>query len=574
MKRANFVILRWSNVPLAIFNFVIIPCFIFLLAFNINSFHGIVDAMESGQYLSCINAVFQGMIPYRDFIPPVGPLFIWILSAVFLMLGKTIYVLRLYFLIATIVIYIILYFFGYNLYRFKISAYILPVIALVETYNPFWSSRWAGYSRLGAGLFGLLLQVLYIKKNKPSLLFFSGVAAGFSLLYGIDSGVTLIVCGIFLCFLMALYESTDDIKEIIVNIIKRGGVFCLGLAVILVPFIVYMVFNKALFPCLEGTYLVMRYHIPAWHTSFPPFIGSLEHYNNNLWVFFISDEFRTYMPGIFYFLSLIYAIYAFRKKTITDCVMIPLILAYGILTCIIGCRIVQGPQFDAALLPLLLLMIYFTEKSIIFIATNLRYLIKREKIRGNAFCLIIAALVAAISSTYIIASHKRVYDSWPGWIGYQKHKDKVLPEYTFLKNKNEIKLITVKIERIGPILLKDDEGAEIAGVTEYIRNNTLKGEPVFAFPEHGLYNFLADRPGVTRFQYAVYAHTAKTWRKELLSDLKANSPRYIIYSRSLSNTAKNIGMKSELLPEVVRFIAENYHLEKSFGQTGIYRKNS
>ncbi len=574
MRLAGLKLSNWFRVPFGIFNFVVFPFIIFLLAFNVNSFHGVIDALESGQYLSCINAIFHGKVPYRDFIPPVGPLFIWILSAVLFLLGKTIYALRLYFLVATIVVYIILYFFGQSLYRWRISAYILPIIALVETFNPFWASRWAGYSRMGAGLFGLFLQVLYIKKKKPLYLFFSGAAAGFALLYGIDSGISLIVCGILACFLITLYEPNGHLKGDVIKICRRGIIFCLGLVSVLAPFTIYMALNKAFLPYLEGTYLIMRYHIPAWQTQYPSFIESFKHYNSNLWSFFISDEFRIYMPRLFYFFVIIYIIYAFKnKKAITESMVMLLITVYGILSYKSGCRVVRDTQFDAGLIPLLLLLVYFMEKSFLFLSSNSRNFIKWDRLKTVWFGALVAILGFAFSSAYITASHKRVYYSWSNWLKYQKQKDKIIPVYTFLKRKDDVPLVASSLERIGSILVNEDEARQVEAVTEYIKNNTLRDEPIFTFPEHGLYNFLADRPAVTRFYIAVYAHTANKWKKELLFDLRDNPPRYVIYSHSLSYIAKNIGRKNELLPDAIRFILENYYLEKSFGQIGIYRKN-
>lgn len=48
---------------------IVFPLVIFLLAFNIDSFHGLLDAVESGQYLSCVNSVYQEKLPFKDVIP-------------------------------------------------------------------------------------------------------------------------------------------------------------------------------------------------------------------------------------------------------------------------------------------------------------------------------------------------------------------------------------------------------------------------------------------------------------------------------------------------------------------------
>lgn len=571
-QKEGGIALKWSKILLRIFNFVIFPIIIFLLAFNQNSFHGLIDAVECGQYLSCVNGVFQGKLPFKDFIPlAAGPLFIWVLSATFFIFGKTLYILRSYLNFSSILTYIALYFLACNFYRYKLSAYVLSIVALVETFNPFWSSRWAGYSRFGVGLMGLFFQILYVKKTRPIYLFISGIIASLGFLYSVDSGIFLIISGILLCILVVLYKPKGNLWENTKIIIQKIGIFSSGIAVGLLPFIIYLAINKALWPYLEGTYLMISNHVDVWQRPFSiSFFGSFRQYNNNPWRFFISDEFRFYAPRVFYFLTLIYVIFKFKRgRNIIDCVIVPLIAVYGLLFYKSGSRVFIGPQFDLVFLPLLLLSIYFIEKSIIFLLSNRASLIKQNKA-----IIIVCIFVIVILSLHITASYKRVYGSWNNWLKYQIHKDKLVPYYTFLIKKDIMDLVEVPVDRIGPILAAKDQAKEIEDVTKYIINNTRENEPIFAFPEHSLYNFLADRPAVSRFYIAGYAHTLDKWQEELLVELQSHPPKYIVYSRQLSNLAKAIGRKTELLPEVTKFISDNYVIEKVFSNILIYRKKS
>ena len=187
----------------------------------------------------------------------------------------------------------------------------------------------------------------------------------------------------------------------------------------------------------------------------------------------------------------------------------------------------------------------------------------------------IAFFTALVLPFYIFFSYKRVYGSWIGWARYEINKEELMPYYIFLVDKKKMRLRPVNIERIGPVLVEFTQAKEIESVTSYIKEHTEEGEPVFTFPEHGLYNFLFDRPAVGRFYTAVYAHTTDKWEKELLSDLKRYPPHYIVYSHKLSSVARNIGRKEELLPEIRKFIADNYSLEKVIDrQIGIYVKKS
>ena len=104
----------------------------------------------------------------------------------------------------------------------------------------------------------------------------------------------------------------------------------------------------------------------------------------------------------------------------------------------------------------------------------------------------------------------------------------------------------------------------------FIVKNTEQNEPIFTFPEHGIYNFFADRPAIGRFPIAGFAWTTKEYASELLQTLKDKKPRYIIFGKRLSNLAMSIGRKEELLPEVSRFVKENYILVRSFNTVDIY----
>ncbi|GAB1353530.1 hypothetical protein MASR1M12_22660 [Erysipelotrichia bacterium] len=109
-------------------------------------------------------------------------------------------------------------------------------------------------------------------------------------------------------------------------------------------------------------------------------------------------------------------------------------------------------------------------------------------------------------------------------------------------------------------------------MAEQIRQKTLQDERVFTFPELALYNFLSDRPAFSRFNVAVYAHTVPAWQQEILYELKAAPPRYILYSKKLSNVARNIGHTTELLPDVVEYIRNNYKIEVGGDEIGLYRR--
>jgi hypothetical protein len=132
----------------------------------------------------------------------------------------------------------------------------------------------------------------------------------------------------------------------------------------------------------------------------------------------------------------------------------------------------------------------------------------------------------------------------------------------------------LNIEGSGNVWLPSDQVDEITGVTGYIKAKTNPGEPIFGFPEMGIYHFFANRPNVTRFPIATVAAMTPRYTEEILSALKVSPPRYIIYDPGRSAVAASIRKKTEdLLPDVVKYVNEKYHVEEKVGDVLILRRN-
>lgn len=116
------------------------------------------------------------------------------------------------------------------------------------------------------------------------------------------------------------------------------------------------------------------------------------------------------------------------------------------------------------------------------------------------------------------------------------------------------------------------QAQEIDGVTQFLLERTSPDEAVFTFPEHGLFNFLADRPGPSKFGIAGLAWTTMEWRQGLLDDLRMHPPRFVVRGGSLSNLARSIGRREELLPEVRAYLNERYRVLRRFGTIDVLER--
>ena len=178
-------------------DFVLLPCLIVILAFEPNAAHGRVDYLESGQYLSVINEIFQGKILYRDTYLFFGPFSYYGPAFAMLLFGKTLAVLRQYFLLGDIVTYIVLYFLCRFVIRNRFLACLAAIVIVVQTHNPFWCSRWGGFRFVSAYAVILTLS-LFIRSRSGKYAWLAGFFTGAAFLHGVDMGILSLIAAVAL----------------------------------------------------------------------------------------------------------------------------------------------------------------------------------------------------------------------------------------------------------------------------------------------------------------------------------------------------------------------------------------
>jgi hypothetical protein len=191
-----------------------------------------------------------------------------------------------------------------------------------------------------------------------------------------------------------------------------------------------------------------------------------------------------------------------------------------------------------------------------------------DEVKALVFTLIIVLLIA-----YFFVSPKRYYGIFGNWVRYQSYKEHLVGTSGYPVFLNKAGLVDSGTERIGRAMVPSRQSRQIKRIVKYLMENTREDEPVFCFPELALYNFLTDRPAVSRFYIATFAWTAPEWREEILRQLDREWPRVIIYDTRLSALAKSINRSEELLPEVRKYITENYHVIRKIGEIHIYERN-
>ncbi|MFH1798709.1 MAG: hypothetical protein ABH844_05170 [Candidatus Omnitrophota bacterium] len=548
-----------------VLDYFFIPVVIIFVIYQPNFMHGFIDFLEGGNDLACVNEIFHGGVPYRDMFILFGPLNIYLNVFFMLLFGKTLAVASAYFYYGAILTLIIGYLLSRNLCRGRFFSYAAAFFLMVETFHPFWVTRWPEI-RFGAGLLVLLCVVQIFKHTRKQNVWviLTGMCAGGALLISLDVGVfSLIAVASTLCFHSAYIlwqEKKVDLKNV--------SFFIIGAFLSILPLVIYFIAVGAFLPYVNTVLALIRDFIKVW---------SQPVLELNLWRIIRPErilryEFKYILPVLVYLIAGIRVIIrAVGKKLTWREYGMMVITIYGLLMYKSAFRAMLGPQFQMALQPAIVLGFILIED----IFNEAYGEIKKKRAGGGNFTkLIVCAVIFVGSMTYAVYSEKRFYGDIKGWFLYQKYKKHIMPTYTGAVPFSGLKMKAVAIDRAKGTIVLDEQAKVIEGVTEYIKKVTEPKESVFTFPEHGMYNFLTNRPCLDRFNIAGYAWTKSEWREELLRDLNEKKPRYIIYGKNLSNLAKAIQRTKEVLPEVIEYIEGNYEKEKTFGTTDILRRKN
>jgi len=542
--------------------YIIIPLLIVSLVHQSNILHGLVDYFESGKELACVNELFHGKVLYKEVYSPFGPLNTYLEALTMFLFGKSLVILRGYFYFGTITALMLGYFIGLSLCRYRFFASVIALLLIVETYNPFWATRWGGF-RFAFGLLALFCIINFFRKGKGLWAFFAGMSAIIALFVSLDVGLfSFVAIGSGLCFYMMFNFSQDKHLRL-----KGILFFIIGTLTALAPFLICFILRGSFVPYINTIVTTIQNYHSVWSAGGVPLLKYVKSAK------ILTLQFKYVLVFVLYAYFGIYLIYRIiKKRTSWKDYAIACLLTYGFLMLKnkVGAeRKLVDPHFQVALQPAIILSFVFIDDIFNKIVTLIK---RRLTSAGKIVKLVLLIAVFLSVVVYFGFSKKIFYKDFKTWNLYQQHKSYLMPLYTRAIRIPKEKTATLGITRAKGIVTFKEQAYEIENVTKYIISVTEEKEPIFTFPEHGIYNFLANRPCVSKFNIAGFAVLSPKWEQEILTDLKTKNPRYIIYDRSLSNLAKALKRNEEVLPRVTRYIRSNYTRETSFGETNILRR--
>ena len=549
-----------------LFDFIVLSCFTILITLQPFYLHGEIEIYEIGLYLPGIEALFDQLVPYRDFFHLRGPFELYFPAFFMWLFGKQIAVLSTYFYFGSVFTLFIWVLIGRQLYSTRFIFYLMVPVLIARTFPRVVFTYWGGF-RFALGALGLLFAIKYFKSEKIKWIFIAGVFSSLALFTSIEVGVCSFV-GIGGALIFSYFFHIHPRRKII----KAVLFYILGNLMILLPYGGYLFLQDALFPFIESVYAVL---VNMQKVINPQLMGPTP--RNLIEVLMAMTDpfhknFRHLTPLYFYIVLLVYLVFCIKQKHLkADQVCFVLIGIYGLTMYCAAFRAIGGSQFEMALQPEKVLMFFFLEKILLqlknsrqtsvinkspplhppWAITGLIHLVKKY-----AFFIL---FVIVFMSSFCYFIHR--YDH--RFFSFKWAKNSLLGKNTAYLNplyrKSAVKL---DLRRVKGLTVPAWQAEEIKQLKTFIQHTTEKNEKIFMFPELGAYYFIIDRPFAGRFPMATFSWFLQGWHEELLSDLMEQRPRLAIIAKDPGPSFPQIFFKvkknREMFEEMMSYIHTRY----------------
>jgi len=537
---------------------LLLSLFIVVITYYPYYLHGKINIFEIGLYLPGINAVLHGLVPYRDFFQLRGPLELYVPAAMMSVLGVNIPVLSVYFYVGTVLTLIIAVLIAKEIFKTRCVLYLFAAVLVARTFPRVVFTYWGGM-RYALGLLAVFCVVKFFKREKPIWMFFAGIASICGLLTSVEIGVYS-VAGVLAAISVSYAFRLQD-----KNIIWRAGLFYIaGAAVIIVPYVLYLVFTNSFIPFVDTIYAVVirKETIINQH--------AISNIPSNLFEALAAmtnpsaKNFRHMTPAYLYLLLAGYLIVEMRNKKLSrESAMLVCIGIYGFVMYNTAFRGIWAQQFEMALQPEKILFFFLLERAYFYL--------KDKEIRISRIQVSVAFLTLIVFSSlgYSIARYNHRF------FAFQYVRNLISGKDTkSLVPLKDVALRPIQIERARGMVVPVEQAHEMESIVNFIDEKSSREDIVFTYPELGTYNFLFDRPFLGRFPIATFSWFNERWHRELISDLETIKPRWVIFGKKYDPNwqAVYLGQEENVKKynDVVRIIENDYVLVKEMPESGTY----
>lgn len=553
---------------------LILSLFTALITIQPYFMHGKINLFEVGLYLPGINAILHGAVPFRDFFHLRGPFELYMPAFLMKIFGNHIDIMYFYFYVGTILGLILCVWIGREIYKTRYVLYLMVPVLVARTFPRVVYNFWGGM-RYALGLLALFCAIKFFKKDRPLWMFLAGLASCSGAFISIEIGVCA-VAGILAALIFSFFFRLQA-KQVI---LKGLSSYILGLAIVGIPFLLYLYLNNALLPYIESVYtVVFRLHVvidPHLVSTYPR--NAVEAFA--AMVNPVSKNFRHMTPSYLYIVVLLFLAYRIKNKKVDKTDMAIVCLAvYGIIMYNSSFRGIWAAQFEMALQPEKILFFLFLERFYLFLKDKKNILVQtkvathvlswRQRIGLGGIYVLLALFFLSCIGYSVDRYNKRFYafDFLKSEV-FKTHKARLVPGAS-------VESRPLVIERARGVIVPAEQAEELDEVVPLIQRLTGPNDIVFTYPEIGTYNFLADRPFLGRFPLATFSWFNDRWHEELKKDLITVRPKIIVLAKDQRDDWKVIYLSrlenKQKYDEMIVLINSNYESLTETRDSYIYK---
>jgi hypothetical protein len=517
---------------------------------------------EEGTTLAWVQSLLSGGIFSKDFSSAYGPMLLYPLTLFMKFFGATVLTQRIYTVVLNMIAYGIVIAFLYKTINSK-TIFVVASLIYFLIFPPFlYVSPNTTHLRVALGFFPVLLSYLYFYKRNAGILLLVGILAGQSLLFSQEVGICSVIA-------VLLFLVLRDVSEGSLRAFPRAALlFAAGCIISVAPFILYFSAKGVL-----GAFLDEMYHYPKLFAlgysamPFPDFRSFVanplkEGLSLHYWVLLIYIFTAIYLIPLF-----LMGKFTPRNILKSSLLVFGIFLFRGAL-----CRSDEYHVLFASQPAFILFFLFLDSAFVMFFDAN--QMMRRINLFLAAVLVVSFGLVVTHSSEIINARYRSLKlfglsmeDNTTNITAEQKAFGlfEALPKWSHKATGYQ----AYGVERARGIYFGQEFADKVMKIDAFLKANTTQEDYVYFFPNEAAYYFLFNRKNPTRYAAAYQAITAEQ-RQEIVRDLEAKKPEYVIYSRAtwrIDNIPETIQV-----PEVVDYLVNNYQLVEAYSDILLLKK--
>ncbi len=522
-----------------------------------------LNLFELGIYLPGIQAVLDGLIPFRDFFHLRGPLELYVPAFFMRLFGENVAVLSTYFYVGTIFTLIFYVFIAKEIYKTRFVLYLMIPVFIGRTFPRVAFTFWGGM-RYALGALAVLCVIYFFKRKKSIWIFLAGLVSSLALLTSVEVGV----CAVFSVaapLIFALIVGLPEKKFVF----KSALLYISGIFSVLVPYGSYLVLTQSLVPYLEMTYKV----ITRMTEIFPEYLLDPS-IPKSLWGYFaglnpFNQYFKVLTPAYCYLFFIGYLVFRIKKKLFRESDLATFsVFAYGVMLYFAAFRKIGACQFEMALQPEKILLFVMLEEFFLFLWQKKREVGFSFWKQFGIWFLISGFVGSSVGYSIARFNHRFVAFKYAQYFLFKKDMKSLMP----LAHQSSERL---GLKRINGMVVPSSQAEDFKKLNQFVRDNINFNERVFMFPELGSYSFIVGRPFVGRFPVPTFSWIGG-WQEELFAGFKKANPRFTILAKDPGPSFEKAYLKVEKnkisYNQIMRYINKNYVQVASTPSLLIYQR--